>query len=158
MQPNGMKQRKQVEIYTDGACRGNPGVGGWGAILVYKGVERELSGGEKETTNNRMELTAVIEAFSALREPCKVTLTSDSRYVIDALSLGWAEGWRARGWKKADRSPALNADLWERLLNLIKIHEVTYQWIKGHNEHPYNERCDRLATAFADHLKVENNL
>ena len=158
MKPNGSKPLKQVDVYTDGACRGNPGVGGWGAILVYKGIERELSGGERETTNNRMELTAVIEAFAALREPCRVNLTSDSRYVIDALSLGWAEGWRARGWKKADRSPALNADLWERLLNLIEIHEVTYQWIKGHNEHPYNERCDRLATAFADRIKAENDL
>ena len=158
MEPSGMKALKQVEIYTDGACRGNPGVGGWGAILVYRGIERELSGGERETTNNRMELTAVIEAFAALREPCDVALTSDSRYVIDALSLGWAEGWRARGWKKADRSPALNADLWERLLDLIKIHKVTYHWIMGHNEHPYNERCDKLATSFADRIKTENNL
>ena len=106
---------KKVEIYTDGACSGNPGPGGWGAILVYAGHEKELSGGERETTNNRMELTAVIEALSALREPCEVTLTSDSKYVIDALVLGWAEGWRARGWRKADKSPALNADLWARL-------------------------------------------
>ena len=101
---------KKVEIYTDGACSGNPGPGGWGAILVWNGHEKELSGGEAETTNNRMELTAVIEALAALREPCEVVLTSDSKYVIDALTLGWAEGWRARGWRKADRSQALNAD------------------------------------------------
>ncbi len=153
MKPIGNKPLKKVDIYTDGACRGNPGVGGWGAILVYRGVERELSGGERETTNNRMELTAVIEAFAALREPCSVTLTSDSKYVIDALSLGWADGWRSRGWRKADKSPALNSDLWERLLDLVSQHDVSYQWIKGHNDHPFNERCDKLATAFADRLK-----
>lgn len=144
---------KKVEIYTDGACRGNPGPGGWGAILVYAGHEKELCGGEAETTNNRMELTAVIEALSALREPCEVTLTSDSKYVIDALQLGWAAGWRAHGWRKADRSPALNADLWERLLPLTDIHRLTYVWVKGHAGHPYNERCDRLATAFADSFR-----
>lgn len=138
---------KKVEIYTDGACSGNPGPGGWGAVLVWNGHERELSGGERETTNNRMELTAVIEALAALREPCEVTLTSDSKYVIDALTLGWAAGWRARGWRKADRSPALNADLWERLLELISHHRMTYVWVKGHAGHPYNERCDRLAVA-----------
>ena len=147
---------KHVDIYTDGACRGNPGVGGWGAILVYCGHEKELSGAEEETTNNRMELTAVIEALQALREPCEVTLTSDSKYVIDALSLGWAEGWRARGWKKADKSPALNPDLWERLLDLYARHNVTLVWVKGHDGHPYNERCDRLATGAADAL-IENN-
>ena len=144
---------KQIEIYTDGACRGNPGVGGWGAILVYRGHEKELSGGDRQTTNNRMELTAVIEALSALREPCEVTLTSDSKYVIDALKLGWAEGWRRRGWKKADNSPALNADLWERLLALTEQHRVRLIWVKGHDGHPYNERCDKLATAFADRLR-----
>lgn len=144
---------KQIEIYTDGACRGNPGVGGWGAILVYRGHEKELSGGDRQTTNNRMELTAVIEALSALREPCEVTLTSDSKYVIDALKLGWAEGWRRRGWKKSDNSPALNADLWERLLALTERHRINLIWVKGHDGHPYNERCDRLATAFADSLK-----
>ena len=144
---------KHVDIYTDGACRGNPGKGGWGAILVYGGVEKELSGGERETTNNRMELTAVIEALSALREPCRVILTSDSKYVIDALTLGWAEGWRARGWRKADKSPALNPDLWEMLLSLTQKHQIEYVWVKGHDGHPYNERCDRLATAFADSLR-----
>lgn len=139
---------KKVEIYTDGACSGNPGPGGWGAVLVYAGHEKELCGGAAETTNNRMELTAVIEALNALREPCEVTLTSDSKYVIDALTLGWAEGWRARGWRKADKSPALNADLWARLLDLMQIHRVTCVWVKGHAGHPYNERCDRLAVAY----------
>ena len=141
---------KHVDIYTDGACRGNPGNGGWGAVLVYHGVERELSGGEAVTTNNRMELTAAIEALSALREPCEVTLTSDSKYLVDAVTQGWALGWRARGWKRADRSPALNADLWQRLLELLERHTVTFVWVKGHDGHPYNERCDKLATAYAD--------
>lgn len=141
---------KEVEIYTDGACRGNPGPGGWGAILVYRGREKELSGGERETTNNRMELTAVIEALAALKEPCRVTLTSDSKYVVDAMLQGWAENWRAHGWKKPDRSAALNPDLWERLLGLAEKHEIEWVWVKGHAGHPYNERCDKLATAFAD--------
>ncbi len=141
---------KHVEIYTDGACRGNPGRGGWGAILVYGGVEKELSGGERETTNNRMELTAVISALRALREPCRVTLTSDSKYVIDAITKGWAVSWRAKGWRKADKSPALNVDLWETLLGLLELHDVTFVWVHGHTGHPYNERCDALATAYAD--------
>ena len=141
---------KHVEIYTDGACRGNPGRGGWGAILVYGGIEKELSGGEAETTNNRMELTAVISALRALREPCRVTLTSDSKYVIDAVTKGWAVSWRAKGWRKADKSPALNVDLWETLLGLLEIHDVSFVWVHGHTGHPYNERCDALATAFAD--------
>lgn len=141
---------KQVNIYTDGACRGNPGAGGWGAVLVYRGTERELSGGENPTTNNRMELTAAIMALSALREPCRVTLCTDSKYLCDAITLGWARGWRARGWKKADGKPALNSDLWERLLELLDKHEVTFEWVKGHNGHKYNERCDALATAYAD--------
>ncbi len=144
---------KQVEIYTDGACKGNPGKGGWGAILVYRGKEKELCGGEKVTTNNRMELMAAIMALSALKEPCRVTLTSDSKYMIDAVTLGWAESWRMRGWKKADKSPALNVDLWERLLSLLEKHEVTLVWVKGHAGHPYNERCDKLATAFADSIE-----
>ena len=141
---------KHVDIYTDGACRGNPGKGGWGAVLVYKGVEKELSGGERMTTNNRMELSAVIAALSALREPCEITLTSDSKYVVDAVTKGWAQSWKAKGWKKADKSPALNADLWDKLLSLLDYHTVTFVWVKGHAGHPYNERCDALATAFAD--------
>lgn len=144
---------KHVDIYTDGACRGNPGAGGWGAVLVYLGKERELSGGENLTTNNRMELTAAIKALEALREPCEVTLCTDSKYLCDAVTLGWAEGWRARGWKKGDGKPALNPDLWEKLLSLMKKHSVTFVWVKGHNGHPYNERCDALATAYADSLK-----
>ena len=143
---------KHVDIYTDGACRGNPGKGGWGAVLVFGGVEKELSGGERETTNNRMELTAVIAALEARKEPCEVTLTSDSKYVVDAVTLGWATSWRAKGWRRADRSPALNVDLWERLLALLEVHTVTFVWVRGHNGHPYNERCDALATAFADSL------
>ena len=149
------KSLKHVDIYTDGSCRGNPGVGGWGAVLVYRGHEKELCGGEQMTTNNRMELTAVIAALEALREPCEVTLTSDSKYVIDALERGWAESWRSRGWKKADNSPALNADLWERLLGLMSRHQVRLVWVKGHAGHPYNERCDRLATAYADSLRQQ---
>ena len=141
---------KHVDIYTDGACRGNPGPGGWGAILVYNGREKELSGGEASTTNNRMELTAVISALQALREPCEVTLTSDSKYVIDAITKGWAVSWRAKGWRKADKSPALNVDLWEVLLALLEKHKVEFVWVHGHTGHPYNERCDALATAFAD--------
>ena len=145
---------KHVDIYTDGACRGNPGPGGWGAVLVYGVHERELSGGEAHTTNNRMELQGVIAALQALKEPCEVTLTSDSRYVVEAINNGWALSWRSKGWRKADKSPALNVDLWEQLLQLLEKHEVTFVWVKGHAGHPFNERCDRLATAFADGFAV----
>ena len=143
---------KHVDIYTDGACRGNPGKGGWGAILVYGKHEKEMSGGERETTNNRMELTAAIKALEALKEPCEITLYSDSKYMIDSIVNGWAEGWRKRGWKKADKSPALNSDLWETLLELLAVHKVEFIWVRGHNGHAYNERCDTLATTFADSL------
>ena len=136
---------KSVTIYTDGACSGNPGPGGWGAILSYKGQEKELSGGEAETTNNRMELTAVISAIACLKEPCSIELYSDSRYVIDSLQKGWVYGWKKRGWIKSDKKPALNADLWETLLVLIAQHEVHYHWVKGHAENPKNNRCDELA-------------
>lgn len=136
---------KHVDVFTDGACSGNPGPGGFGAILRFNGVEKELSGGESETTNNRMEMTAVITALSALKEPCEVTLYSDSKYIIDSVTKGWAEGWKARGWKKADKSPALNADLWEKLLSLLSVHKVDFVWVKGHAGHPENERCDTLA-------------
>lgn len=144
---------KQVSIFTDGACRGNPGVGGWGAILRYKSTERELSGGERDTTNNRMELTAVIQALKLLKEPCAVDLYSDSKYVIDGLSKGWAKSWRKNGWRKSDKTPALNPDLWGELLELCERHELTYHWLKGHDGHPENERCDALATAYADSLR-----
>ena len=142
-----------VNLYTDGACKGNPGPGGWGAILVAAGREKELSGGEANTTNNRMELLGAIAAFEALRYPCRVIFTSDSRYVIDALEKGWAESWRRKGWKKSDGKPALNPDLWERLLTAVAPHEVTYVWVKGHAGHPYNERCDALAVAEAEKYK-----
>ena len=138
---------KTVTLYTDGACSGNPGPGGWGAILMFGEHKKELSGGEKNTTNNRMELTAVIQGLQALKEPCIVELYSDSKYVLDALDKGWAVGWRARGWKKADKKPALNPDLWENLLNLCEVHTVNLHWVKGHAGHPENERCDRLAVA-----------
>lgn len=136
---------KKVEIYTDGACSGNPGKGGWGAVLVYNGTEKELSGGCADTTNNRMELTAVIEALNALKQPCEVALTTDSKYVCDAINKGWVYSWKKNGWRKADKKPALNVDLWEKLLPLLEKHTVSFIWVKGHNGHPFNERCDTLA-------------
>ena len=146
-------ERKKVEIYSDGACSGNPGPGGYGTILVYKSKELELSGGEAETTNNRMELLGAIKGLEALKEPCDVTLTSDSKYLVDGMTKGWAEGWQRNGWRKADRKPALNVDLWEKLLELTRIHDVTFVWIKGHDGHPYNERCDKLAVKAAEGFK-----
>ena len=141
---------KTVTVYTDGACSGNPGPGGWGAILCYNGAKKELSGGEKQTTNNRMELTGVISALRALKEPCIVELYSDSKYVIDALSKGWAESWRKKNWIKSDKKPALNPDLWERLLDLTAVHTMRYHWVKGHADNEYNNRCDALAVAERD--------
>ena len=138
---------KKVTLYTDGACSGNPGPGGWGAILEFQGTEKELSGGEASTTNNRMELTAVIEGLSALKEPCIVELYSDSKYVIDGLSKGWAATWQKNGWRKSDKKPALNPDLWEKLLELTHIHQLRYHWVKGHAENEKNNRCDELAVA-----------
>ncbi|HIQ58108.1 MAG TPA: ribonuclease HI [Candidatus Merdivicinus intestinavium] len=138
---------KQVTLYTDGACSGNPGPGGWGAILECEGHRKELSGGEASTTNNRMELTAVIEGLSALKFGCAVTLVSDSKYVIDAITKGWVYSWKAKGWRKADKSPALNVDLWEKLLPQLERHQMTYRWVKGHAGHPENERCDQMAVA-----------
>lgn len=136
---------KKVSLYTDGACSGNPGPGGWGAVLVYNGREKRISGGEKSTTNNRMELTAAIEGLSALNEPCEVHLVSDSKYLVDGMTKGWAKSWKSKGWRKSDGKPALNPDLWERLLSLSEVHKITYEWIKGHAGHEYNEICDRLA-------------
>ena len=138
---------KQVTVYTDGACSGNHGPGGWGAILLYGAHRRELSGGEASTTNNRMELTAVIRALSLLKEPCAVDLWSDSKYVIDGLSKGWARSWQARGWVKSDKKPALNPDLWEELLRLEGIHTLRCHWVKGHAENEFNNRCDEMAVA-----------
>ncbi len=150
---------KHVDIYTDGACRGNPGPGGWGAILVYtdptgKVTEKELSGGEAQTTNNRMELSAAIAALRALKTPCSVTLTSDSKYLIDGITKGWAESWKRKNWIKGDKTPALNPDLWDALLSELERHEVEFVWVRGHAGHPYNERCDVLATTEADSYKA----
>jgi ribonuclease HI len=144
---------KRVELYTDGACRGNPGPGGWGAILVYHGKEKELSGGEASTTNNRMELMAAIAGMSALREPCEIVLTSDSKYLVDAINKGWLASWKRNGWRKADKSAVLNVELWQKIDALLEIHEVSFVWVHGHTGHPYNERCDALATAYADKFK-----
>ena len=144
---------KTVTLYTDGACSGNPGPGGWGAILCYGEHELSLSGGEAHTTNNRMELTAVIEGLKKLKEPCIVELYSDSKYVIDALSKGWAWGWKKKGWVKSDKKPALNPDLWDVLLALVQTHEVHYHWVKGHADNTYNNRCDAMAVAEWQKLK-----
>jgi len=138
---------KQVRIYTDGACSGNPGPGGWGAVLEYNGHRKELSGGEKSTTNNRMELTAAIMALKALKEKCEVVLTSDSKYLVDAIEKGWARSWQQKGWMRAKNQPAQNPDLWEKLLELLDFHSVEFVWVRGHNGHPENERCDALAVA-----------
>lgn len=146
----------RVDIYTDGAARGNPdGPGGYGAILQYtdtKGTlhEKELSEGFIKTTNNRMELLGVIRAFEVLNKPCEVHVYSDSKYVVDAFNQHWIDGWIKRGWKKADKSPVKNIDLWKALLSALEPHEVTFHWVKGHADHPLNERCDALATAAAD--------
>ena len=144
---------KEVTLYTDGACSGNPGPGGWGAILIYKDIRKEMSGGDRETTNNKMELTAAIEGLSALKEPCRVKLYSDSKYLIDGITKDWARGWKAKGWKKSDGKPALNIDLWEKILELDDYHEIEYIWVKGHAGNPNNERCDRLAVAYYESLK-----
>ncbi|MBR2611870.1 MAG: ribonuclease HI [Clostridia bacterium] len=146
---------KEVSIYTDGACRGNPGRGGWGAILVYGQFEKELSGGERETTNNRMELLAAIEGLRALKEPCRVTLYSDSKYLVDAFNLGWTKTWQEEHFRTGKKNEVKNPDLWQTLLDLVRIHEVTFVWVRGHNGHAYNERCDTLATTFADSFLQE---
>lgn len=140
-----MDTLKKVEIFTDGACSGNPGPGGWGVILKYNGAVKELSGGEANTTNNRMELTAAISGLEALKEKCRVTLYSDSKYLIDAIEKGWAVKWRENNWMRTKKDAALNVDLWERLLALLNCHEVSFVWVKGHAGHAENERCDNLA-------------
>lgn len=139
--------RKTVTIYTDGACSGNPGPGGWAAILRYGEHEKELSGGEAQTTNNRMELTAVLRALEALKEPCTVELYTDSKYIADAILKGWVFSWQKNGWRKADKKPALNVDLWEQLLAHMETHTLQIHWVKGHADNPYNNRCDQLAVA-----------
>ena len=148
---------KKVDIYCDGACSGNPGPGGWASILVYHGKEKEISGSELLTTNNRMELTAAIEALSILKEPCDVIVTSDSKYLVDGITKGWARSWKNNGWRKPDKKPALNPELWGRLLELLEIHEVELVWIKGHDGHPYNERCDELAVKAREEIASRKN-
>ena len=142
---------KKVTIYTDGACSGNPGPGGWGAILMYKDMKRELSGGEKDTTNNRMELTGVITALNALKEPCLVDLYTDSQYIVNAINKGWLEGWKKKGWKRKD-GELKNPDLWKELDRLLGIHNVTFNWVKGHAENEFNNRCDELAVSEREKL------
>lgn len=146
---------KEITLYTDGACSGNPGPGGYGAVLVYGKREKELCGGEESTTNNRMELMGAIAGLEAIKEPCKVTLVSDSRYLVDAIEKGWLASWQAKNWKKADGKPALNVDLWKRLLVQLSRHDVSLSWIKGHAGHPYNERCDALAVSYYKRLQEE---
>lgn len=138
---------KQVTLYTDGACSGNPGPGGWGAVLLYGEHRRELSGGERETTNNRMEITAVIEGLRALKEPCRVEIYSDSAYTVNAFVQGWVKGWEKNGWRKADKKPVLNDDLWKQLLALTRQHSVIFHKVKGHADNALNNRCDELARA-----------
>lgn len=138
-------KKKSVTIYTDGSALGNPGPGGYAAVLRYQGHRREMSGGYRCTTNNRMELTAVIRALQALTEPCKVTLFTDSQYLVNAITRGWVRRWQRNGWKRSRGAPALNADLWRQLLKLLDTHEVTFRWIRGHEGDPDNERCDMLA-------------
>ena len=142
-----------VTIYTDGACSGNPGPGGYGAILMYGSHKKELSGGEANTTNNRMELMGVITALKALNRPCQVDLYTDSQYVVNAIEKGWARKWQANGWMRNKKDKALNPDLWQMLLDLLEVHQVTFHWVKGHAENPYNNRCDELAVAESQKYK-----
>ena len=137
---------KKIEIYTDGACSGNPGPGGWGAVLVYGETKKEISGGERYTTNNRMELISVISALEALREPCEIDLFTDSQYVANAINLGWLDSWQKRGWTRKG-GEVKNPDLWQKLSSLLTTHKVMFHWIKGHADNKLNERCDELATA-----------
>lgn len=149
---------KKVTVFTDGACSGNPGPGGYGVILKYGNHVKELSAGYKRTTNNRMELMAIIAALEALKEPCEVELYSDSRYIVDAINKGWAKRWRANGWKRNKKEAAKNPDLWQRLLDLLDKHRVTVHWVRGHAGHPENERCDQLAVAAAAGNELKDDL
>lgn len=149
-----MENKKEVKLYTDGACSGNPGPGGYGAILIYKGIEKEISGGELNTTNNKMEIMAVLKGLEMIKEPCKVTVYSDSAYVVNSVQMGWLESWRKNNWKKADKSKVKNVDLWERLIELMNIHDVTFVKVKGHSDNEYNNRCDRLAVEEREKLTL----
>lgn len=147
----------KVKLFSDGACSGNPGPGGWGTVLQFTDPagnlhEKELSGGDAHTTNNRMELTGIISGLAALKLPCEVTVITDSRYVVDSVTKGWVYGWKKHGWIKSNKQPALNPDLWEALLSQLSRHKVSFEWVKGHAGHPQNERCDRLAVAAREHL------
>ncbi|MBE7049087.1 MAG: ribonuclease HI [Ruminococcaceae bacterium] len=150
-------ERKKVTMYTDGACSGNPGPGGWGTILRYGSHSLELSGGYRHTTNNRMEILAVIRGLERLKEPCCVEVYSDSKYVVDAVNQGWVYGWKKKGWVKSNKEKALNPDLWEQLLQAMTRHEVTFHWVKGHDGHPENERCDEMAVAAATAKNLEED-
>lgn len=147
---------KHVQLYTDGACSGNPGPGGWACLLVYKDIQKELSGGAKETTNNQMELTAVIQGLTLLKEKCIVDLYTDSKYVLEGATL-WLEGWIQKGWKKADKKPVLNIEYWQQLLPLLQKHDITWHWVKGHAGHPQNERVDQLACIQRDNFSNQPN-
>ncbi|WP_352401047.1 ribonuclease HI [Anaerotignum sp.] len=148
---------KTVTIYTDGACSGNPGPGGYGVVMLYGSARKELSGGFRKTTNNRMEALAVIKGLEALKEPCNVKLYSDSKYVVDAIEKGWLKKWRSQGWMRNNKEKASNIDLWERMLELLQIHEVSFIWVKGHADNPENERCDQLARAAIQQNTLEND-
>ncbi|MEA5056000.1 MAG: ribonuclease HI [Anaerotignum propionicum] len=148
---------KTIVIYTDGACSGNPGAGGYGVVMLYGTARKELSGGYRKTTNNRMEVLAVIKGLEALKEPCAVKLYSDSKYVVDAIEKGWAKKWRSQGWMRNNKEKASNVDLWERLLALLEIHQVSFIWVKGHADNPENERCDQLARAAIQKNTLEND-
>lgn len=141
---------KHITIYTDGSSRGNPGPGGYGTLLIYNGHQKELSGGFAKTTNNRMEILAALCGIESLKESCKVTVYSDSKYVIDTMDKGWIHGWEKKGWSRGPRKPLKNVDLWKRMLDAVRDHDITWKWVKGHSGHPENERCDVLATTAAD--------
>lgn len=151
-----MGEKKSVTLYTDGACSGNPGAGGWGAVLLFGEHKKEISGGEKETTNNRMEISAVIEVLRQLKFPCKVDVYSDSAYTVNAFTEGWIYGWEKGGWKKADGKRVLNDDLWKTLLSLTRVHEVTFHKVKGHSDNELNNRCDELARGAITLLSAQN--
>ncbi|MBV2148486.1 ribonuclease HI [Sphingobium sp. AS12] len=147
-----MTETPTVDIFTDGACKGNPGPGGWGAVLRFGDTEKEMSGGEALTTNNRMEMMAAVEALNALKKPCRVTLHTDSKYVMDGITK-WVFGWQKKGWRTADNKPVKNVEIWQALLKAAAPHQVTWKWVKGHAGHPENERADRLASAAADNFR-----